>query len=288
MLYLFHGEPFWIQEKLLELEKRATEKNYEVFKIRDDSQVPLNSFLSRDLFGKKTFLILDNVLEIPERGEEVKKLAEDFSRSENIIAVVEEDISESSAKAFEKAGANIKEFKKPSAAKFLAWLSVKAKAAGLNLSKQDTDILIFETGSDPFAILNKLERLNLEAKPLSGGLASSASTNEPNYFNFADAVFGKRKNQAISMLRAYIRDGLGAEEAFWKLRWKIKTLRLVDSGKKTTNLHPFVQKKAIQDLQNFSSRELKKISQDLLDIFSEVRRGEDNFEDGLERLIIKL
>ncbi|OGF51918.1 hypothetical protein A3I27_01020 [Candidatus Giovannonibacteria bacterium RIFCSPLOWO2_02_FULL_43_11b] len=284
MLYLFHGEPFWIQEKLLELEKRATEKNYEVFKIRDDSQVPLNSFLSRDLFGKKTFLILDNVLEIPERGEEVKKLAEDFSRSENIIAVVEEDISESSAKAFEKAGANIKEFKKPSAAKFLAWLSVKAKAAGLNLSKQDTDILILETGSNPFAILNKLERLSLESR-LPARLPKAVGG---NYFNFADAVFGKRKNQAISMLRSYIRDGLGAEEAFWKLRWKIKTLRLVDSGKKTTNLHPFVQKKAIQDLQNFSSRELKKISQDLLDIFSEVRRGEDNFEDGLERLIIKL
>ena len=284
MLYLFHGEPFWIQEKLLELEKRATEKNYEVFKIRDDSQVPLNSFLSRDLFGKKTFLILDNVLEIPERGEEVKKLAEDFSRSENIIAVVEEDISESSAKAFEKAGANIKEFKKPSAAKFLAWLSVKAKEAGLNLSKQDTDILILETGSNPFAILNKLERLSLESR-LPARLPKAVGG---NYFNFADAVFGKRKNQAISMLRSYIRDGLGAEEAFWKLRWKIKTLRLVDSGKKTTNLHPFVQKKAIQDLQNFSSRELKKISQDLLDIFSEVRRGEDNFEDGLERLIIKL
>ena len=288
MLYVFHGETFWIKEKLLELKKKAAEKNYEVIKIRDDSQVPLNSFLSRDLFGKKTFLILDDILGIPERAEEVKKLAQDFSRAENIIAIVEKDISDSWTKIFGEAGANIKKFTKPSSAKFLAWMGAKAKEMGINLEKREIDILISETGSDPFAILNKLERLCLEAKPPSGGLASSKSDREPNYFNFADAVFGKRKTQAISMLRSYVKDGLGAEEAFWRIWWKIKTLRQVDSGKRTSNLHPFVQKKAIQDLRNFSYWELKKISRELLDLFSSVRRGEDNFEEGLEKLIIRL
>ncbi len=284
MLYVFHGETFWIEEKLLELKKKAAEKNYEILKIRDDSQVPLNSFLSRDLFGKKIFLILDDILGIPERAEEIKRLAQDFSRAENIIAIVEKDISDSWVKILEEASANIKEFKKPSVAKFFAWAETRAKEAGVNLSKQDVDILISETGSDPFAILNKLERISLEGHLL----ARLPKAVGGNYFNFADAVFGKRKTQAISMLRSYIKNGLGAEEAFWKLWWKIKTMRQADSGKKMTNLHPFVQKKAIQDLQNFSSGELKKISRELLDLFSSVRRGEDNFEDGLEKLIIRL
>lgn len=284
MLYVFHGEIFWIREKLLELEKKALDKNYEISKIGEDSQVPLNSYLSRDIFGKKTFLILDSVLRIPERGEEIKKLAKDLSGSENIVAVVEEDISEVWTKTLEEAGASIKEFRKPSLAKFSAWLGAKAKEAGVNLTKQDMDILILETGSDPFAILNKLERLFLEDRlPQKRHEAQGV-----NYFNFADAVFAKRVNQAIAMLRSYVKNGFGAEEAFWKIWWKVKTLRQVDSGKKTTNLHPFVQKKAIQDLQNFSSGELKKISRELLDLFSNVRRGEDSFEDGLEKLIIRL
>src|SRR3989338_5495901 len=117
-------------------------------------------------------------------------------------------------------------------------MGAKAKEMGINLEKREIDILISETGSDPFAILNKLERLCLEAKPPLGGLASSKSDREPNYFNFADAVF--------------------------------------------------VQKKTFQDLRNFSSWELKKISRELLDLFSSVRRGEDNFEEGLEKLIIRL
>ncbi|OGF68983.1 hypothetical protein A3H65_00280 [Candidatus Giovannonibacteria bacterium RIFCSPLOWO2_02_FULL_45_14] len=284
MLYAFHGETFWIREKLAELEKKAREKDYEISKLVEDSQVPLNSFLSRNLFGKKTFLILDNILGAPERAEEVKKLAQDLSRSENIVALVEKDISEAWAKILEKAGANIKEFRKPSASKFLAWAGAKAKEAGVILSREDMDILISREASDSFAILNALERISLEKTKITREKEKS----EPNYFNFADAVFGKRKNQAVSMLRSYIKDGFGAEEAFWRIWWKIKTLRQVDSGKKTANLHPFVQKKAIQDLQNFSSGELKKISSELLDLFSNVRRGEENFEEGLEKVIIRL
>jgi len=284
MLYAFHGETFWIREKLAELEKKAREKDYEISKLVEDSQVPLNSFLSRNLFGKKTFLILDNILGAPERAEEVKKLAQDLSRSENIVALVEKDISEAWAKILEKAGANIKEFRKPSASKFLAWAGAKAKEAGVILSREDMDILISREASDSFALLNALERISLEKTKITREKEKS----EPNYFNFADAVFGKRKNQAVSMLRSYIKDGFGAEEAFWRIWWKIKTLRQVDSGKKTANLHPFVQKKAIQDLQNFSSGELKKISSELLDLFSNVRRGEENFEEGLEKVIIRL
>lgn len=284
MLYIFYGEIFWIRGKLFELEKKALEKDCEIYKIGEDSQVPLNSFLSRDLFGKKTFLILDNILRIPERGDEINKLAKDFSRSENIVAIVEEGVSSACEKFFLGAGAKIHEFKKPSKAKLLAWLMARAKEAGVNLIKQDADVLISDTGSDPFAILSRLERLSLEKTRIEG----TRSDIEPNYFNFADAVFGKRKQQAISMLRAYIKGGFGAEEAFWKLWWKIKTLRQIDSGKKTTNLHPFVQKKAIQDLRNFSSKELKNISHDLLDIFSNVRRGEDSFEESLEKLIVRI
>ena len=156
----------------------------------------------------------------------------------------------------------------------------------MNLSSLELRILISEVGDDPWALLNKLERLFLEGR--APALRPKVLGPEPNYFNFADAASGKKKYQALSLLRSYVKDGLGAEEAFWKLWWKIKTLRLVDSGEKNTGLHPFVEKKALGDLQNFSSEELKKLSYELLDLFSEVRRGEATFEEGLEKILLKV
>lgn len=284
MLYVFHGEQFWLNQKLAELEIKAREKNCDVLKFEAEDSPPLNSFLSRDLFGKKLFLILKDFLKEKERVEEIKALSRDLAESENIIVICENEITEAWHKVFEKGGAKIQEFKKATGAKLSGWILDKGKEAGLDLSKRDVDILIDQADSDPATLLNKIERISLERRmPVSKSKSIGG-----NYFNFADAVSGKRKAQALSLLRSYMRDGFGAEEAFWKLWWKVKTLRLVDSGKKSTGLHPFVEKKALQDLQNFSPGELKKLSFNLLDIFSNARRGEESFEDGLERTILKM
>ena len=288
MLYIFHGEQFWIREKVLELSKKAQEKGCEIFRMDESSRTSLNSFLARNLFGKKIFLVGEHLLEIPERAQEAKALARDLMQSENVVVLFEYKISEAWEKIFDKAEAKVQEFKKPSPAKLSGWLQAKAKEFGLSLFKMDLDILISDTGPDPFALQNKLERLSLEKSKITAKKSYSAPQ---NYFNFADAASGKRKYQALSLLRSYVKGGFGAEEAFWKLWWKIKTLRMVDSGKsaswRTSGLHPFVEKKALADLQNYSPGELKKLSCELLDLFSQVRRGEESFEEGLEKLLLK-
>ncbi|MEK7162371.1 MAG: hypothetical protein AAB730_00755 [Patescibacteria group bacterium] len=284
MLYVLYGESFWARSKLTELLTKAREKNYDILKLEEESETPLNSFLSRDLFGQKIFLVLEGLLENPERALELKNLVQDLVGSENIIVLVEAELFEPWQKLFKDAGAKMQEFKNPPEAKLIPWLEAAARKIGLNFSSPELRILISEVGDDPWALLNRLERFSLEEARPTG---SRVSGFEPNYFNFADAASGKKKYQALSLLRSYVRCGLGAEEAFWKLWWKIKTLRLVDSGEKSTGLHPFVEKKALADLQNFSSDELKKLSYELLDLFSEVRRGEATFEEGLEKILLK-
>lgn len=284
MLYVFYGESFWAREKISELGQKALKKNYEIFNLDENSQTPLNSFLARDLFGKKVFLIGRHLLEGDEYSGELNSLARDLSGSENIIVLLEGELEERWHKIFKDAGAKLHQFKTPPRSRLLSWLSQKAKEAGADFSPAELEILISEYGPEPYTLLNRLERFSLEkSKPLAPQRKAVAG----NYFHFADAVFGKKKYQALSLLRSYIKEGFGAEEAFWKLWWKIKTLRLVDSGEKSTGLHPYVQKKALEDLRNFSSAELKKLSYDLLDIFSEVRRGEENFEEGLEKILIR-
>ena len=119
-------------------------------------------------------------------------------------------------------------------------------------------------------------------------LFTKNSAVEPNYFEFADAMSAKNKHSSLRLLRRYMKGGFGAEEAFWRAWWKIKTLRTLESGAKGLELHPFVQKKGLLELRNYSSGELAKISLEFLDLFSEVRRGNVSFEEGLERILINI
>ncbi len=47
-------------------------------------------------------------------------------------------------------------------------------------------------------------------------------------------------------------------------------------------------KKSKEDLKNFSEDKLREISLELADIFSGVRKGESNFEEGLEKLLLRV
>lgn len=282
MLYVFYGEPFWARQKLLELAQKAEEKKCDVVRLDYSSEVPLNSYLSAGLFGGKTFLILENLLEVPERAKEIKALSRDFADSENIIAIFENEISEEWTSHFKESGGKIQEFKKVTGAKLASWALKKADEMGLKLDRREFEALL-SGSTDPNSLVNKLERMILERN----NFEMKRNGREPNFFAFADAVSERRKLASLTMLQSFIKEGFGAEEAFWKLWWKVKTLRLIDSGIKNHGLHPFVEKKAIQHLSNFKSAELKKISSELQDLFSGARRGEENFEEGLERILLR-
>src|SRR3989338_4141879 len=85
MLYVLYGESFWARSKLTELWARAREKNYDILKLEEDGEPPLNSFLSRDLFGQKVFLVLEGLLENFQRALELKNLAPDLVGGENFL-----------------------------------------------------------------------------------------------------------------------------------------------------------------------------------------------------------
>ena len=285
MLYVFFGESFWARRKLEEVLSRAREKGSAVFLLRPPALSPLGSYFSGNIFGGNTLVVGDGLLDDPGYESEITTALEALAASENILILLEGELSEARQKRFKEAGAKIVEFKNPGPAKFLQWAEGKAEKIGVSVSRPDLAILSEEAEFNPRAVLNKMERMFLEegARARTKGRVS-----EPNYFAFTDEVSAKRKHSALRLLRSYVKNGLGAEEAFWKLWWKIKTLRLADSGVKGTGLHPFVEKKALADLRHFSSGELEKLSFEVMDIFSEVRRGEESFEEGVEKTLLKL
>ncbi len=285
-LYVLWGERFWARKKLKELLLRAREKKSAIFKLIPDVYEPLENYLSGNVFGERVCLVGEYLLSSPDYTPELKNILDALVSSDHIILLLEAELSAEWQERFKRAGAKLEEFKNPGEAKFLSWTKAEAEKLSLALAPGELKILISDTGLDPWAILAKLERLSLEPARPAG--MTKAFGGEPNYFNFADAASGKNKYQALRLLRHYIEAGFGAEEAFWRLWWKVKTLRMVDSGRGNLGLHPFVQKKARDDLRNFSSEELNKLSYEMMDLFSEVRRGEANFGEGLEKLLLKI
>jgi DNA polymerase III delta subunit len=111
-----------------------------------------------------------------------------------------------------------------------------------------------------------------------------------NIFSVTDALGRRdRKNLWLLMQRA-LRSGLVAEELFWKYVWQVKTMLLVSSGanEKEAGLHPFVYKKALSNAKNYSHQELVNLSEKLLVLYHEDRRGRRNIETGLELLTLTL
>lgn len=284
MLYILYGHQFWARKKLREFLARARERSSALFKLSSEAYLPLAGYLSSDLFGKKVVLVGEHLLENPEYERELKELAGRLAASENIIFLLEEELAQDWEELFRKIGARLEKFKNPPQEKFFSWAREEAGKSEVSLSASELKVLAEEFDFDPWTIAAKLERMSLEKIKISG----KSFFSEPNYFQFADLASARRKYEALKLLRGFVKQGLGGEEAFWKLWWKVKTLRLVDSGQKDLGLHPYVLQKSRADLKNFSSEGLKRLSYELMDIFSQVRRGEESFEEGLERLLLKL
>lgn len=144
-----------------------------------------------------------------------------------------------------------------------------------------------------------LENLNKKAITLfeknsiefKGFLLPQNEKNIFNIFTIAD-FFGQRdkKNLWLNLQKGIV-SGLSSEEIFNILNWQVKNMLLVKEEKnetegiKNTNLKPFVYKKASNFAKNFTLEELKKISADFVDFYHQARRGEVDFETGLERLL---
>src|SRR3989344_4540951 len=186
MLYVLYGHQFWARKKLRELLEKARERESALFKLSSASFVPLAGYFSADLFGKKVVLVGEHLLENPEYERELTELAGRLAASDNIVFLLEE--------------------------KFFSWARDEALKFGLALSAAELKVLAEEFDFDPWTIAAKLERMSLEKIKISGKNFFS----EPNYFQFADLAFARRKYEALKLLRGFVKQGLGGEEAFWK------------------------------------------------------------------------
>ncbi len=154
---------------------------------------------------------------------------------------------------------------------------------------------------------NDLWRLNNEVNKLSA-LASNRQIEiedinnivsgeyEEKIFILIDSFFEKRKSIAYKLLHEQLSAGLSAEYILTMIIRQIKILLEIKSAQKNTsnnnltqtlNLHPYVVKKSLIQVNNFTLINLKKTFNNLIELEYKNKTGQINLKDELFLLSVK-
>ena len=289
MFYILHGQDTYrSKEKLNELVSHFKTKVSDLgfFRIEGEnfSEAEFKELLrGKTLFEKKYVVVCERVLENKEALNFILGSLDDLAKTDNMFLFWEEEIDEKILEEFKKTAYKVQEFKPLDSVKLKAWFASKKIPA--NIASE----IIKKCGSDLWRASKEIEKYAL------GGLTAKQETDAPyNPFAVCDAFAEKNKAKAWTIYQQALRQGIPAEEVFFKILWQIKNLLLVkkmmNAGvanvSKETGLHSFVAGKAIKAAQKFSEQELINYSYEMLKIYHEKRRGESELPIEFEKLLI--
>lgn len=148
------------------------------------------------------------------------------------------------------------------------------------------NIFIILEGKLDKKTISRLEKKAEKVQVFEGEV--SKKKEEFNIFSLTDAL-GRRDRKVLWVLyRKAKQRGIPDEEIHGILFWQVKSM-LLSSGAKNSDdagLNPFVYRKSLQFLKNYTDEEVKKLSSTLVSLSHDARRGLHEFDIALERFIL--
>lgn len=138
-------------------------------------------------------------------------------------------------------------------------------------------------------LLKKLEKVGAKLESFDLKQVADKEQSGFNLFLITDALAAKNRKQAWLLLAEALESGVNAEDIYWKFVWQIKNLLLVKSmgDKQITSMKPYPLSKAKSYVKNYKIEELRDLSSRLLAIYSDSRKGKQDFATALERLVLE-
>lgn len=300
MLYLLFGkDTYRSRQKLSELLDffRSKTKDFGIFRISGENfnAEEFESFLkSKNLFNKKNIIVCADTLENKQSSNFILNNLERCADSENIFLFLEKEVGNDPLALFKKSAEKIQKFDLLTGAKLKKWIQEEAGKRKIKLLLNIQDKIIEKCGSDLWRVSGEMEKYSL------GGEKRTVLTDVPrtvlNPFAICDAIASKNRKTAWILLQKALLNGVPAEEVFWKIWWQMKNLLLVktlaDANvkniQKESGLNPYPAQKAIAAIKNFNSAELNELSWQLVNLYHKTRKGQAEFEIGLEKFLISL
>jgi len=143
---------------------------------------------------------------------------------------------------------------------------------------------------------NKLDGENLEKiKSLSAKaqeFALATVNNKPsfNIFSFTDAFSARERSRAWTLYHEALHEGFSSEDILWKLFWITDNMLIVKKtqDEKKIKMNPYPLTKTKVAVTKFSVEELEELSSNLVTLYHENYLGTDEFEFGLEKILLSV
>jgi DNA polymerase-3 subunit delta len=280
-----------IKEKFLSDNKEMgiiVEYSYDNFDVNDFS----NKVLAVAFFEERKMFILSNFLsDKSKNNKDNDKLLEILDKApESSLIVFWEKNSKSNNKLFkeiEKRSKKIWNFEKLHNIKINNWVKSEIKLRGSDINKAALEKLISYSDNDLWQLDQEIEKLTLykNGKQITEiDIKKIVSSNiQTNIFNFIDSIGRKDKKNALLELNKLLSKGEEPVYILKMLIYQIKNMLIIkDLSEKNMNKkeiseitkkHPYVIEKTLNQLTNFSLKELRYLYDEVFNLEITIKRG---------------
>ncbi|MCS7201215.1 MAG: DNA polymerase III subunit delta [Dictyoglomus sp.] len=306
LVYLFIGEEKFLMEDALEsLRNRFKSASYHVFFGEDITWKEIIPFLEAPPLFENQLLVIrhcQNLKEPKEKDKIISLLKKPMNTCIVFMANGEEEIKKKNYLEKIIPGNGIVEFSKLRAEGVRRWLNEKLKELNITLDSDAQYFLTISWGDNLAFLYKELEKVVSfvgERKEVTlEDLKKVSSPKEVAFFTFLDALYKRDVYLLLSGLDTLWNEGIHPmvilDIIIKQIRQILRIYALSKEGfseeeiREKLDLHPFVIKKTLQNLTNFTAAELFELYFLLRQLDQEIKSTSKNPRILLEKFLIRI
>jgi DNA polymerase-3 subunit delta len=259
------------------------------------------------LFANKSSRLFDELADFLEKHNKTSN-----KEAENILVFHDGDLGEQGKNlkkeqrrlfSFLASQKYSQEFKPLSKTALINFVKNETAALGRQINSAAINSLLVQAGTDLWNLATELHKLAMSL-PINGEITSEQITAqttgqiEENIFALTDAIANRQKKAALSILEEQYSAGLSENYILTMLTRQFKIMLQIKSARENNlspsqiaselRLHPYVIKKTLTQIANFSLNDIKKKLNDLVSLDFSNKTGASNLKIELSLFIAKL
>jgi DNA polymerase III subunit delta len=323
MIIFLYGEDFFrSSQKLLEIKNKflSTDKSgsgLSVFECEEEKKIDLpkkiiQTISTPNIFSSKRLVIVKNFISAFQ-SQEQKEILNFFKKNkerkeEDVIVVFWESNhpkKNNSLYKFLEENSRKQNFEKLIGNKMNQWAlkTIQKIDPEIKISKIALEKLVAYSGSESSILFFELQKLSNYAEKkmiVEKDVDLLVRANLSNdVFQMVDSLGTKNKKRALELFHSRLEKGDDPfyllSMFFYQFRNMLKIFDLFDRGirseyeiAKISKIHPFVVKKSLFQIKNFSFEKIKDIYKKLADLDSQIKIGKIDIKLGLDKFIAEL
>lgn len=320
IIFLYGEESFRSSQKLLQIKEKflATDlagAGLSVFDYEEGNfkSKPLDILGAPNLLNPKRLIIIKNLISAAteEDRETVLKYFKEtaaIAKNDDLVVVFFENIlpkKNSTLFKFLEKNAKSQNFEKMSASKINQWVLKKLKELDpeASITNSALEQLAAYSGGDTRVLNSEIQKL----VNFAGGITINDKDVETlvsaniniKIFDTIDALGNNNKKVAAKLIHEHLKKGEDPFYLFSMVVYQFRNLLKVADLKENmgnseyeiahlAGLHPFVVKKSLAQIRNFSLERLKNIYQQLAELDSKIKTGKIDIRLALDKFIVEL